>query len=251
MATAASTRVRQLPRLCSGGRHVRMYACRRRSVSCLRSRLLSTDSLRFTLAPSGSSSSLHADWWNAPTVAAFWNRWNLPVHNWALTTVYAPLKSLGVRRLRLLWTRLVRAYAACPHVCTVKAPQPVLAQRVVRAQMVQQMPQRAQRNSRARHAGVSKQLASIAIFFVSALLHELALSAPLQVRQGWAFVGMLAQVPMVVLTAATTSLLQRWRVHESHIFLSGNAALWVSMCFIGQPMCVVLYIAAFSAKHGV
>lgn len=98
-------------------------------------------------------------------------------------------------------------------------------------------------------AGFSKPLASIAIFFVSALLHELALSAPLQVQQGWAFVGMLAQVPMIVLTAGTTSLLQRWRVHESHIFLSGNAALWVSMCFIGQPMCVVLYIAAFSAKH--
>jgi diacylglycerol O-acyltransferase 1 len=36
------------------------------------------------------------DWWNAPNMKEFWSRWNLPVHRWALTSVQAPLKRLGV-----------------------------------------------------------------------------------------------------------------------------------------------------------
>ena len=35
------------------------------------------------------------DWWNAHTLGEFWARWNVPVHNWCLVTVRAPLEHFG------------------------------------------------------------------------------------------------------------------------------------------------------------
>lgn len=37
----------------------------------------------------------YRDWWNADSVKAFWNRWNLPVHNWCLRHIYTPLVAMG------------------------------------------------------------------------------------------------------------------------------------------------------------
>lgn len=38
----------------------------------------------------------YRDWWNADSVKSFWNRWNLPVHNWCSRHIYAPLVAAGV-----------------------------------------------------------------------------------------------------------------------------------------------------------
>ncbi|XP_049527485.1 diacylglycerol O-acyltransferase 1-like isoform X1 [Dermacentor silvarum] len=37
----------------------------------------------------------YRDWWNADSVRAFWNRWNLPVHRWCWRHIYSPLVSAG------------------------------------------------------------------------------------------------------------------------------------------------------------
>jgi diacylglycerol O-acyltransferase 1 len=97
------------------------------------------------------------------------------------------------------------------------------------------------------HAG--KPVTGFVVFFVSAVLHELALSAPLQVTRSWALLGMMAQVPLVLLTLALPRALRRGGASEEAVFLAGNAALWISFCFVGQPLCVVLYATAYDHKH--
>lgn len=92
-------------------------------------------------------------------------------------------------------------------------------------------------------------MTGIIVFLVSAVLHELALSAPLQVTRSWALLGMLAQVPLVILTMVLPRALRRVGATEEVIFLVGNAALWISFCFVGQPLCLILYASAYAHTH--
>ncbi|CAD7701516.1 unnamed protein product [Ostreobium quekettii] len=41
----------------------------------------------------------YKDWWNATNLGDYWRQWNLPVHNWLLRTIYAPVRSCGATRL--------------------------------------------------------------------------------------------------------------------------------------------------------
>ncbi|XP_014669763.1 PREDICTED: diacylglycerol O-acyltransferase 1-like [Priapulus caudatus] len=55
---------------------------------------VSAELLRF------SDRQFYLDWWNAPTVSDFWNRWNMPVHKWALRHVYRPMLRSGLTKLQ-------------------------------------------------------------------------------------------------------------------------------------------------------
>lgn len=37
----------------------------------------------------------YRDWWNSPTVAYFWQNWNIPVHRWARRHLYLPMLKSG------------------------------------------------------------------------------------------------------------------------------------------------------------
>ncbi|XP_072364075.1 diacylglycerol O-acyltransferase 1-like [Scyliorhinus torazame] len=77
--------------------------------------------------------------------------------------------------------------------------------------------------------GVNKRMAQMAVFFASAFFHEYLVSVPLKMFRLWAFMGMMAQVPLA------------WLVGR---FLSGNygnAAVWLSL-IIGQPAAVLMYV---------
>ncbi|GCC18578.1 hypothetical protein chiPu_0017986 [Chiloscyllium punctatum] len=77
--------------------------------------------------------------------------------------------------------------------------------------------------------GVNKRMAQTAVFLASAFFHEYLVSVPLKMFRLWAFMGMMAQVPLA------------WLVGK---FLSGNygnAAVWLSL-IIGQPIAVLMYV---------
>mmetsp|Transcript_85978 Transcript_85978/g.248270 ORF Transcript_85978/g.248270 Transcript_85978/m.248270 type:complete len:245 (-) Transcript_85978:52-786(-) len=85
------------------------------------------------------------------------------------------------------------------------------------------------------NAGLGKPAAVFGTFFVSAVFHEVLVSIPCHTFRLWSFFGMMAQLPLVHLTAAIDR-----RLKGSQL---GNIIFWISFCIVGQPLCVLLYFA--------
>uniref|UniRef100_A0A8C5E933 O-acyltransferase n=1 Tax=Gouania willdenowi TaxID=441366 RepID=A0A8C5E933_GOUWI len=84
--------------------------------------------------------------------------------------------------------------------------------------------------------GTNKFLAQSAVFLVSAFFHEYLVSIPLRMFRLWAFMGMMAQVPLALFVSR---------------FLNGNygnAAVWISL-IIGQPVAVLMYVHDYYVLH--
>jgi diacylglycerol O-acyltransferase-1 len=81
--------------------------------------------------------------------------------------------------------------------------------------------------------GLSRHGAMLLTFFVSAVLHELAIGVPLRMVRGWAFWGIMFQVPLIALTEAL-----RRRLKSDAL---GNLIFWLSFCVFGQPVAVLAY----------
>ncbi|KAJ4708681.1 O-acyltransferase [Melia azedarach] len=81
--------------------------------------------------------------------------------------------------------------------------------------------------------GIPKGVAIVIVFFVSAIFHELCIAVPCHIFKWWAFIGIMFQVPLVLIT----NYLQR-RFRSSMV---GNMIFWFIFCIFGQPMCVLLY----------
>lgn len=79
--------------------------------------------------------------------------------------------------------------------------------------------------------GVSKQLASVAVFATSAFFHEYLLSVPLRMFRVWAFTAMLGQVPLAMFTAKFCK--GRHQI--------GNMIVWMSL-ILGQPIAILAYV---------
>ncbi|KAJ9057755.1 hypothetical protein DSO57_1019542 [Entomophthora muscae] len=79
-------------------------------------------------------------------------------------------------------------------------------------------------------------------FFFSAVFHELLFGVAVHSIQGYAFWGMLAQIPLIMLT----SLLVKWRGRNSS---AGNVVFWLSFCILGQPFLVVLYYYDWTRRN--
>jgi diacylglycerol O-acyltransferase-1 len=95
-----------------------------------------------------------------------------------------------------------------------------------------------------RGRGWSAGQASIAVFLLSAILHELLVGLPTHNVIGVAALGMLAQLPLIKLTAP----LEKREGHYSKLL--GNTVFWVSFVLIGQPLAALLYFFAWEAKYG-
>jgi diacylglycerol O-acyltransferase-1 len=61
---------------------------------------------------------------------------------------------------------------------------------------------------------------------------------------GVAFVGMMAQLPLIAVTAP----LEKIKGINGKII--GNCIFWVSFTLIGQPLAALLYFFAWQAKYG-
>jgi diacylglycerol O-acyltransferase-1 len=58
------------------------------------------------------------------------------------------------------------------------------------------------------HYSRSKQFSVVVVFALSALFHELAVGVPMNLIRGWAFWGIMGQIPLIHLTASLNKLLK-------------------------------------------
>uniref|UniRef100_UPI0037E8DD02 diacylglycerol O-acyltransferase 1b n=1 Tax=Semicossyphus pulcher TaxID=241346 RepID=UPI0037E8DD02 len=84
--------------------------------------------------------------------------------------------------------------------------------------------------------GFSKMVSQSAVFFLSAFFHEYLVSIPLRMFRLWAFMGMMAQLPLA------------WFVGNFLRGNYGNAAVWISI-IIGQPFAVLMYVHDYYVLH--
>ncbi|KAI1078359.1 MBOAT, membrane-bound O-acyltransferase family-domain-containing protein [Whalleya microplaca] len=92
--------------------------------------------------------------------------------------------------------------------------------------------------------GWSMQSASIAVFFVSAVLHELLVGIPTKNIIGVAFLGMIVQIPLIWITR----VFEKMKGPNSRLI--GNCIFWVSFTILGQPFAALIYFYAWQAKYG-
>ncbi|XP_055594217.1 diacylglycerol O-acyltransferase 1 [Uranotaenia lowii] len=79
--------------------------------------------------------------------------------------------------------------------------------------------------------GYSKMAASVIVFFISAFFHEYLVSVPLKTFKIWAFMGMMAQIPLSYVSKFMESYYgPRW----------GNMVVWASI-ILGQPLAIMMY----------
>ena len=89
--------------------------------------------------------------------------------------------------------------------------------------------------------GIPKFAAGMIVFFVSAVFHELLVGVPLHMLRGWAFWGIMAQVPLMWVTEVLKNKFKNDRL--------GNVIFWVSFCFLGQPLAEILYFHDWRKTH--
>nr|ACO55634.1 type I diacylglycerol acyltransferase [Echium pitardii] len=81
--------------------------------------------------------------------------------------------------------------------------------------------------------GMPKELAILIAFLISAIFHELCIAVPCHIFKFWAFIGIMFQVPLVLLTNVLVKKFQNSMV--------GNMIFWCFFCILGQPMSLLLY----------
>ncbi|XP_068621140.1 diacylglycerol O-acyltransferase 1 isoform X2 [Battus philenor] len=87
--------------------------------------------------------------------------------------------------------------------------------------------------------GYGKSNAAIVVFIISAFFHEYLVSVPLQMFRIWAFLGMMAQPPLSVISRlAEVKLGPRW----------GNIIVWSSL-ILGQPLAIMMYYHDYALAH--
>ncbi|KDD76294.1 hypothetical protein H632_c280p1, partial [Helicosporidium sp. ATCC 50920] len=90
--------------------------------------------------------------------------------------------------------------------------------------------------------GLNKFVAGLIVFFVSAVFHEVLVGVPLHMVRSWSFWGIMAQVPLMLVTEWLKKKLDSQRI--------GNAIFWISFCFLGQPLSIILYYHDYRKMHG-
>lgn len=81
--------------------------------------------------------------------------------------------------------------------------------------------------------GIPKGVAVLIAFVVSAIFHELCIAVPCHIFKFWAFIGIMLQVPLVMITSYLQDKFSNSMV--------GNMIFWCFFSIFGQPMCLLLY----------
>ncbi|KAK5174648.1 uncharacterized protein LTR77_001730 [Saxophila tyrrhenica] len=92
--------------------------------------------------------------------------------------------------------------------------------------------------------GVPPTVAQILTFLFSGILHELLIGVPTHNILGFAFFGMVGQLPLIFLT----DVFKQAKGHNAK--LVGNLIFWLSFCVFGQPIAAIAYFFAWHAKYG-
>nr|TKS06926.1 hypothetical protein D5086_0000118510 [Populus alba] len=89
---------------------------------------------------------------------------------------------------------------------------------------------------------IPKWAALLISFFVSAVFHELCIAVPCHMFKLWAFIGIMFQVPLVVIT--------KFLQNKFKSSMVGNMIFWLFFSILGQPMCVLLYYHDLMNRKG-
>ncbi|KAL5728713.1 hypothetical protein ACHQM5_001763 [Ranunculus cassubicifolius] len=90
--------------------------------------------------------------------------------------------------------------------------------------------------------GIPKGVAIVIAFFLSAVFHELCVAVPCHMFKLWAFIGIMLQVPLVILTNYVQAKFKNAMV--------GNMIFWFIFCILGQPMSILLYYHDLMNRKG-
>jgi len=87
--------------------------------------------------------------------------------------------------------------------------------------------------------GWSKTSSMVAVFLMSAFFHEYLVSVPLRMFKVWVGLGMMAQIPLVIMSST---------VERKFGARFGNMIVWLSL-IIGQPLAIMMYYHDFVVTH--
>ncbi|XP_049850063.1 uncharacterized protein LOC126320759 [Schistocerca gregaria] len=87
-----------------------------------------------------------------------------------------------------------------------------------------------------RRLGLTREGSSLVVFFISAVIHEVLISVPLHTFKLYFFIGMLVQAPATCMGEVFKGK------------LAGNLIFWISFCFLGQPIGVLLYYFDYASN---
>ncbi|XP_019414437.1 PREDICTED: diacylglycerol O-acyltransferase 1-like isoform X2 [Lupinus angustifolius] len=90
--------------------------------------------------------------------------------------------------------------------------------------------------------GLPKSAAIFIAFLVSAVFHELCIAIPCHMFKLWAFIGIMFQVPLGLIT--------NYLQNKYRNSMVGNMIFWFIFCIFGQPMCVLLYYHDLMNRKG-
>lgn len=95
-----------------------------------------------------------------------------------------------------------------------------------------------------RRRRVSKLLSGGFVYFISAVFHEYIISGGLGKLHFSAFLAMFGNFPTVLVQ----EYLKKLKIisNSSHTL---NVLFWISFCFLGQPLCFVLYFYSYYKDH--
>ncbi|ORZ39011.1 MBOAT, membrane-bound O-acyltransferase family-domain-containing protein [Catenaria anguillulae PL171] len=142
-------------------------------------------------------------WWNASTIAAYWRLWNQPVHAWLKRHLYIPMVS----------------GRGLPDPCKI--------------------PGDTSSDFAKPRKTYSKMQGALAIFFVSAVFHELIVAVPVKIFRLHAFNAMFVQVPLIIVTQVMDNVYRKRHPHGMNT--AGNLVMWIAFCVAGLPMGAMLY----------
>jgi diacylglycerol O-acyltransferase-1 len=94
--------------------------------------------------------------------------------------------------------------------------------------------------------GISPRMAQCMVFVFSGVLHEALVGVPTHNILGFAFVGMVGQMPLIIVT----DTMKIWWGTGPNAKLAGNLVFWSSFCIFGQPLAAMAYFFAWQAKYG-
>ncbi|KAF8036214.1 hypothetical protein BT93_C2043 [Corymbia citriodora subsp. variegata] len=90
--------------------------------------------------------------------------------------------------------------------------------------------------------GIPKIVAVVIAFLVSAIFHELCIAVPCHIFKLWAFIGIMFQVPLVLIT--------NYLQNKFNNSMVGNMVFWFIFCILGQPTCLLLYYHDLMNRKG-
>ena len=94
---------------------------------------------------------------------------------------------------------------------------------------------------------VSPSVAIISVFTFSAIVHEIIFGIPTHNLTGIAFLGMLGQIPLIILTNYMNSFkTNHSETTDKKYDTLGNLIFWISFTVVGQPACTLLYYHEWS-----